>query len=51
VAEIARLCGIEVPNARVIKSMDRDVLLIERFDRRPGGRQASQAVISREAST
>jgi serine/threonine-protein kinase HipA len=37
--ELARLCGIEVPEARVIKSMGRDVLLIDRFDRRPGGRR------------
>jgi serine/threonine-protein kinase HipA len=37
--ELARLCGIEVPNAHVIKSMGRDVLLIERFDRPPGGRR------------
>lgn len=35
--ELARLCGIEVPNAHVIKSMGRDVLLIERFDRWPSG--------------
>ena len=37
--ELARLCGIEVPNARVITSMGRSVLLIERFDRMPGGRR------------
>jgi len=37
--ELARRCGIEVPNARVIQSMGRDVLLIERFDRLPGGRR------------
>lgn len=37
--ELARLSGIEVPQARVIKSMGRDVLLIERFDRPPGGRR------------
>jgi serine/threonine-protein kinase HipA len=37
--ELARLCGIEVPNAHVIKSMGRDVLLIERFDRLPGGQR------------
>jgi len=37
--ELARRCGIEVPHARVIKSMGRDVLLIERFDRTPGGRR------------
>jgi serine/threonine-protein kinase HipA len=38
--ELARLCGIAVPNAHVIKSMGRDVLLIERFDRLPGGRRS-----------
>ncbi len=37
--ELARRCGIEVPNARVIKSMGRDALLIERFDRMPAGRR------------
>lgn len=37
--ELARLCGIEVPNARVIQSMGRDVLLIERFDRAEGGQR------------
>lgn len=37
--ELARRCGIQVPNSRVIKSMGRDVLLIERFDRAPGGRR------------
>lgn len=37
--ELARLCGIEVPRARVIRSMGRDVLLIERFDRPTGGRR------------
>ena len=37
--ELARRCGIDVPNARVIQSMGRDVLLIERFDRQPGGRR------------
>lgn len=36
--ELARRCGLEVPNARVIKSLGRDVLLIERFDRLPGHR-------------
>ncbi|MDQ3480458.1 MAG: HipA domain-containing protein, partial [Actinomycetota bacterium] len=35
--ELARRCGLDVPNARVIKSMGRDVLLIERFDRPSGG--------------
>lgn len=37
--ELARRCGIEVPNTRVIQSRGRDVLLIERFDRLPGGRR------------
>ena len=37
--ELARRCGIDVPNAPVIESMGRDVLLIERFDRLPGGRR------------
>lgn len=37
--ELARRCGIEVPQARVIQSMGRDVLLLERFDRLPGGRR------------
>ncbi|ABL81870.1 MULTISPECIES: type II toxin-antitoxin system HipA family toxin [unclassified Nocardioides] len=37
--ELARLCGIEVPKAHVIKSVGREVLLIERFDRPPGGRR------------
>lgn len=35
--ELARRCGLDMPNARVIKSMGRDVLLIERFDRQSGG--------------
>lgn len=35
--ELARRCGIDVPNAQVISSMGRDVLLVERFDRRSGG--------------
>ena len=35
--DLARRCGIDVPNASVIKSMGRDVLLIERFDRLPAG--------------
>lgn len=38
--ELARLCGLEVPDAHVITSMGRDVLLIERFDRPPGGRRS-----------
>jgi serine/threonine-protein kinase HipA len=37
--ELARRCGIDVPNASVIQSMGRDVLLIERFDRPPGGQR------------
>lgn len=37
--ELARLSGIQVPKARVATSMGRDVLLIERFDRTPGGRR------------
>ncbi len=37
--ELAKRCGLEVPNARVIKSMGRDVLLIERFDRLAGGQR------------
>ncbi|MDN5794499.1 MAG: HipA domain-containing protein [Intrasporangium sp.] len=37
--ELARYCGLDVPDARVIRSMGRDVLLIERFDRTPGGRR------------
>ena len=37
--ELARRCGIDVPNARVIESMGRKVLLIERFDRLSGGRR------------
>lgn len=37
--ELARRCGLDVPHARVISSMGRDVLLIERFDRLPAGRR------------
>lgn len=37
--ELARRCGLDVPNARVIKSMGRDVLLIDRFDRLAGGQR------------
>lgn len=37
--ELARHCGIDVPNARVIQSMGRDVLLMERFDHSSGGRR------------
>ncbi len=37
--ELARQCGLDVPNAHVAKSMGRDVLLIERFDRLPGAQR------------
>jgi serine/threonine-protein kinase HipA len=37
--ELARRCGFDVPKARVVTSMGRDVLLIERFDRLGGGRR------------
>ncbi len=37
--EFARRCGLDVPNARVISSLGRDVLLIERFDRLPNGQR------------
>ncbi len=37
--ELAKRCGLDVPNARVITSMGRDVLLIERFDRLAGGQR------------
>ena len=37
--ELARRCGLEVPNARVITSLGRDVLLIERFDRLSGAQR------------
>lgn len=37
--ELARRCGLEVSDARVIESLGRDVLLIERFDRLPGHRR------------
>ena len=37
--ELARRCGLDVPPARVIQPMGRDVLLIERFDRVRGGRR------------
>ena len=37
--ELARRCGIDVPGARVVQSMGRDVLLIGRFDRLNGGRR------------
>ena len=34
--DLARRCGIDVAPTEVIASMQRDVLLVERFDRRPG---------------
>lgn len=35
--QLARLCGIEVPDTRVVQVLGgRDILLVERFDRRPG---------------
>ena len=38
--ELARRVGIDVPRSRVVKSLGRDVLLIERFDRpSPGQRR------------
>lgn len=37
--ELARRCGLDVPAARVTQSLGRDVLVIERFDRLPGGRR------------
>lgn len=37
--ELARRCGLEVPRARIINSMGRAVLLIERFDRHSGGQR------------
>ena len=47
--ELARRCGIDVPNARVIKSMGRDVLLIERFDRLPGSQAPARRLRSDDA--
>ncbi len=37
--DLARKCGLDVPNARVITSMGRSVLLVERFDRLAGGQR------------
>jgi serine/threonine-protein kinase HipA len=39
--ELARRVGLRVPQTRVIRSLDRDVLLVERFDRtdQPGERR------------
>ncbi len=37
--DLARKCGLDVPNARVITSMGRNVLLVERFDRLAGGQR------------
>lgn len=36
---LARRVGIDVPNTRIISSLGRDVLLVERFDRPGGGRR------------
>jgi len=36
---IARSAGIEVPDVQVVESLGKTVLLIERFDRAPGGRR------------
>lgn len=34
---LARLCGIDVPDTRILRVLGgRDILLVERFDRRPG---------------
>lgn len=35
--ELARRAGLEVPNSQVTRSLGRDVLLVQRFDRGPGG--------------
>ena len=37
--ELARRCGLDVPNARMTQSAGRDVLLIERFDRPARGQR------------
>lgn len=37
--ELARLAGIDVPASRLVKSLGRDVLLVERFDRPGDGRR------------
>ncbi|MGD9960145.1 type II toxin-antitoxin system HipA family toxin [Nocardioides sp.] len=34
--ELARRCGLDVPDAEVLQSLGRDVLVINRFDRLPG---------------
>lgn len=35
--QLARLCGIEEPDTRVVQVLGgRDILLVEHFDRRPG---------------
>lgn len=36
---LARKAGIETPDVRVTRSLGRDVLLVRRFDRPPGGRR------------
>ncbi len=37
--ELARRAGIDVPNSKVVTSLGRDVLLVERFDRPGAGRR------------
>lgn len=37
--ELARRVGINTPNAKIVRSLGRDVLLIERFDRPGSGRR------------
>jgi len=37
--ELAKRVGIDVPSSRVVKSLGRDVLLIERFDRTSSGQR------------
>ena len=37
--ELARRVGIDVPTTRLVRSLGRDVLLVERFDRAGGGRR------------
>ncbi|MDN4639395.1 type II toxin-antitoxin system HipA family toxin [Agreia sp. PsM10] len=37
--ELARRAGIDVPDSKVMRSLDRDVLLTRRFDRPGGGRR------------
>ncbi len=37
--ELARMAGIDVPASRLVRSLGRDVLLVERFDRPGSGRR------------